>query len=433
MKTTSPPNVSRFQAVVPVLLSLLVAAHLGIVSSVILQDRPVIWPLHNDTIHRRGRGADFFAVYHAGLNLRRGMDPYANNADGVTPYKYPFRYLPVVAFAFEPLTFLPPRTAYLLWVLLLEGLFALLLVTLWRRIPETGVRLSVIGMLLLSSPYFLELYMGQFTFASVTLCCLGLLLAAGQIPFCASALLKPLTLAALPALASQRRYWSHGAGAILSLVLVTVPYFLRHPEQWSLFYNANFKLQGGLDAGNFGFVRLLQLLLEDLNLFPAPQRWEDWVGSFRLAVLAGCSLLVFLSKKRSVVVGVSLLLVSHFLTYQHVWEHHMSGAAVLAAVLLTVPDRPKPFTAAILFSLLLLSLPTLSGVFDLAKDPQVSDPSGQWPRHFLYLTVLSKVLPTLILFLSSVAYLCSRGMMTPFAAVRSALAETSGAGPKSSG
>ena len=37
----------------------LIALHLGIVASVAFDERPVIWPLHNDTIHRVGRGGRF--------------------------------------------------------------------------------------------------------------------------------------------------------------------------------------------------------------------------------------------------------------------------------------------------------------------------------------------------------------------------------------
>jgi len=57
----------------------LVALHLGIVASVAFDERPVIWPLHNDTIHRVGRGADFYAVYHAAMNLQQGRGATARD------------------------------------------------------------------------------------------------------------------------------------------------------------------------------------------------------------------------------------------------------------------------------------------------------------------------------------------------------------------
>ena len=404
-----------------ILLSLLVTVHVGVVSSIVLQDRPIIWPLHNDTIHRAGIGADFYSVYHAGLNFRRGINPYMGNDDGVTPYYYPFRYLPIVAIAAQPLTFLSPQVAHLVWIIFLEGLFALLLFTLWRNIPDKGVRIAAIGILLINSPYFLELYMGQFTFASVTLCCLAFLLPSAQLLFCGSVLLKPFTLAVLPVLFALRRYWSHGAYAILGVIILSTPYFMRHPDQWMSFYNTNFVLKGGLDAGNYGLVRLLQLFVEDLQITVIAQHWSNWIRVFRYATLTATALLVFHSKNKSVLVGVSALLLAHFLTYQHVWEHHMSGICVLGAVLLTDHDRRKVSAVAILFSLLLLALPTPFGLLDSSKDPTVWDPSIQWPRYASYLLVLSKVVPCIVLFLFSVTCLCKNGLMSPRDAIRSAL------------
>jgi len=42
-----------------IILAILAAVHVAIVPSILMEDRSVIWPLHNDTIHRHGRGADF--------------------------------------------------------------------------------------------------------------------------------------------------------------------------------------------------------------------------------------------------------------------------------------------------------------------------------------------------------------------------------------
>src|SRR5438105_106476 len=110
------------------------ALHAAIVLSIIDSPRPIIWRLHNDTVHRIGPAADFYAVYHAGVNLRRGLSPFANNQDGVTPFYYPFRYLPGLGFAAEPLTWLSPRQAYLLWIAVLESLLAALVFALRPRL-----------------------------------------------------------------------------------------------------------------------------------------------------------------------------------------------------------------------------------------------------------------------------------------------------------
>ena len=412
------------------ILLLLIIAHLGIVSSIFWQERPVIWPLHNDTIHRLGQGADFYAIYHAGVNLSHGMDPYAKSPDGVTPYFYQYRYLPIVAYAGRVLVYFSPQFAYKLWMVLLEGLLTVLLVVLWKTITDEKVRLVVIGLLLINSPYFLELYMGQFTFAAVTLCYLGLVLPAGQFLYGSSAVLKPFTLAAVPALVRHRQYWRHSAFAVLGVLLISVPYFLYHPGQWTTFYNANFHPHGGLDAGNYGFVRLLNLVAEDGRMLANPQNWQSWVEILRLVILATVALLVIHSRSKSILVGVSALLLAHFLTYQHTWEHHMSGLCVIAAMLLTVPDRPVFFTKSVFVSLVLLALPTPFGLFDVAKNPSVYDPSVSWPRAAVYLLVLSKVVPTLILFLSCVVYLCKGGLMATGEAMCRAVAKTAKKGRK---
>jgi hypothetical protein len=407
-------------------LSLLIGVHLGIVLSIFLQERPIIWPLHYDTIHGLGRGADFYAVYHAGLNLRRGQDPYAIDPDGVTPYSYPFRYLPVVAYAGELLTFFSPPTAYFLWILILEALLAILLVMLWRRIPESCVRLAAISILLVSSPYFLEIYMGQFTFASIVLCCLGLWLPFGWVLFCASVLLKPCTLATIPALAIQRRYWLHIFIAIVSVLFFSVPYFAIYKAQWRLFYDVNFSANGGFHAGNFGLLRLLQLVVEDRQIAGLACYWSCWTRCLRFLALAVVALLAFHSKRKSAIAGASAILLTHFLTYQHVWEHHVSAVSVLGAVLLTVPNRRKYFSATVLVGLVLLALPTPYGLLDDVKMPSDMGVAMHWPRYASYFVVLPKVVPTILLFLASIFYLCEKGLMRPWEAVCSVIVKPLG-------
>ena len=400
-----------------VLLALLVIVHVAVVASVLGGERSVIWPLHNDTVHRGGPASDFFAVYHAGVATGRGIDPYAHVADGVTPYWYPFRYLPAVGFLARPLTLLGPWQAFVAWGVLLEVLLAVLLVVLWRKIPEWWVRVTTIGLLLVSTPFFLELHVGQFTFASVTLCCLALLLPGGVAYYTLGVLLKPLVLAIVPALLRDRRYLWHAVVAVGVLVLATVPYFLKHPDRWQLFYQANFALEGGLDAGNYGLVRLLRLAVWDLDIEPVLNHWDAVIGVLRNLVLAATALLVLSSRRQAVMVGVAALLLAHFITYQRVWEHHVSAVAVLAAMLLTVPDWSRTTTLVILGSLLLLVIPTPFVWMDTARNPQVWDPSLEWPRWWSYLLVLVKVVPTVTLFAVVVRELVRAGLRSPRAVV----------------
>ena len=143
--------------------------------------RSLVWGLYHNSIHRIGPGADFFAVYHAGVASKQGLNPYAQDErPRLTPYFYSYRYLPVVGSTLGRLfTTFSPLTAYRLWILVCEAILGLLMWAFWRRfasLPRSklwGVVTSSI--LLLSTPYFLELHMGQFTFVMGALCALAML------------------------------------------------------------------------------------------------------------------------------------------------------------------------------------------------------------------------------------------------------------------
>ena len=381
-----------------------VILHVVVVLSILTQDRPIVWPLYNDTIHRLGKGADFFAIYHAGVNVGFGISPYAQNLDGITPYYHPFRYLPIVAYAAQPLTKLEPTQAYVLWVIILESALLLLLIALYRAYADKRIWLLSASLLVMSTPYFLELWVGQFTFLTVTLCALALLLPCGAAYFTASVLLKPLCLAVLPAFVRDRRYWLHGISAIAGVCVVSVPYFLRHPEAWQLFADANFRPIGHFDTGNYGLLRFLGLIAYDLRLlWLAPDdHWVLVMSSLRVLTFGATSVVVLFGRNRNTIVGACALLLAHFLTYQHVWEHHMSAVIVIGALLLTVRNRPSWFTATVLVCMLCLALPTPFGLFDTVKDRTVYDPSGDWPDYALYVLFLSKVAPTITLFVACI-------------------------------
>ncbi len=84
-------------------------------------------------------------------------------------------------------------------------------------------------------------------------------------------------------------------------------------------------------------------------------------------MLAATALLVFHSRESRVRVGVSALLLANFLTYQQVWEHHITGVCVVAAILMTVPNYTRLRYVSVLFCLLLLALPTHFGLMDIGK------------------------------------------------------------------
>jgi hypothetical protein len=381
----------------------LVAIHLLIVSSILFENPSIIWPLHNDTIHRVGPAADFYGVYHAGVNVSRGFSPYATAPDGITPNFYAFRYLPILAIAAQLFTLASPQVAYIFWIVILEGILALLIGAIWRKSSDPRVSLTITAALLLNSPYFLEIYMGQFTFVSIALCCLALMVRSNVPMLCASILVKPIGLAALPAFALHRSLRPAVAYALPAVLLLSFPHFVRHPDQWSHFFASNFELSGGLDPGNYGFLRFLHLVVTDVGLDVVLQSWLFFVSTFRFLVFSG-TLLV--------------------LTYQHVWEHHITAVCVLAATCAANFDARDRTSRVALISLVVLALPTPYVLFDAAKNPAVWDPSLNWPRYADYVIVLFKVAPTVALFVAVMRELTRKGLMSLPEAIKSARSGT---------
>jgi hypothetical protein len=257
--------------------------------------------------------------------------------------------------------------------------------------------MAAVALLLLNSPFFLEMYMGQFTFATVALCFLALFLPFGFLLYACSIILKPITLAVVPALVRNRNTFIGSMIAGVFLLLTNLPIFLSNNDTWADFYSLNFvNTGGGLHSGNYGLVYLLWQVANDLSLNPLLENWESVFGVIRLIVLAVVALII-LHSKVSMRTGVAALLLAHFVSYQHVWEHHHSAVILIGVLLLTVPAMREK-RLPVLISLILLALPTPFGLFDVVKDPAVFNPTLTWPRVTVYLTLLPKVVPTVFLF-----------------------------------
>jgi hypothetical protein len=389
-------------------------AHVLIVGSIILQPRPLIRPLYNDAIHRNGPGADFYAVYHAGVNMERGLSLYDSAPDGITPYYYPFRYLPAVAYVGRGLLAMRPETARRGWVVVLEGLLALVIMLLSRSIPQGSWRAFSIVVLLLSSPYFLELYMGQFTFAAVSLTLVGLFLPAGALAYAAGTVLKVVPIVAAPALLLHRRYWMHVALALGALILGSAPYFATHRDDMRFFLDFNVRSPGGLHSGNFGVVYLARLIADSMHADIITEHWEGVVKLARAVLLGGTAILVLLSKDRRPILGVCTLLLAHFVSFAHVWEHSMSAVALLGVALLGEEMAALRVRAVVAAAIVLLALPTPFVFLDKAQDPRVWDPSASWSPIARYMLLCPKALPTFALYAAGVSQLGRAGFARPW-------------------
>lgn len=381
-----------------------VCLHALVFFSVVLQGRQsLIAPLHHDTLLRTGPAADFFALYHASVNLQQGRDVYDRTPDGITPYFYPYRYLPVLAVLATPLTWLAPHASYLLWVAVLECLLLALLCQLASSIRDVATFTAAAVLLLLSSPFFLEIYMGQFTFAVTVLFLLGILPEGGRPRYALlflAVLVKPLTLAAVPALYKRRLPWPAITCCVAAL-LVALPFFLLHDGQWHKFVTRNFQPVAGQGAGNYGSYEWLFLLNRDLGALLPEGTLARLYGLWRAGLLLATAGLVLASRQRSVVLSAAALLLAHFVSYQHTWEHHMSAVMVLCAALLTVDAASRAQRRCLLACLLLLALPTPFYWLSRHWPVVASDVFLGWPAPALHALVLSKCLPC------AVAYGCA--------------------------
>jgi hypothetical protein len=161
---------------------LAICAHVFLIWSAAAQEPTILRRLYFDAAYGMGRAADFNAVYHAAVNVDRGLSPYGKGQDGITPYFQAFRYLPIVAVGAQASLRLTPLHAYWVWVAVLEVLLAWLIFVLRTQIRAPVVWALASLCLLLNSPYLLEIYMGQFTFAATASLPWRSLLPSGQ--FC---------------------------------------------------------------------------------------------------------------------------------------------------------------------------------------------------------------------------------------------------------
>ena len=328
-RIASPFSLFRSRAarlVGPALIVLALAVHLFVVWTIAREpldvsgqpgesQRSIIWSLFNDSVHRPGPGADLLAVYHAGLALQHGSSLYADTAVDEGFVYFPFRYLPVVGWALGGfLIQFPPLLAYRIWVLVLEGALGSFLLVFGLR-SSGWLRYVGICVLLLSAPYFLEVYMGQFTFLTVGLVLIGLLLQEGPparkagaiwantATYVTAVLLKLFPIVTAPAFIRKKQYWLPLCLAILLGLAVSLPYFLAQPGELRLFYSKNFGYGGGLDSGNYSLVYLAYLCAKSFEPNMLVAHWDVVASLWRVLILGLTSLAVFFNRRNQVAVG----------------------------------------------------------------------------------------------------------------------------------
>lgn len=358
--------------------------------------------LFNDAVHRRGPGADFFALYHAAVALEQGAPIYGAGDDGVTPPYYPYRYLPIFAQTVGRLVrLLDPWTAYVAWLLFLEGLLVGCVLLTWSlfRDASAPLRLGLCSLWFVYTPLWLELQMGQFSFVTAALLYLAAALTLGAsprsalLPWIASVALKIYPAVLLP-LWWRRRWLLPAAALSLLLALASWVGFSSPSASWRSFFHLNFGGPGSVpaDAGNFGLSYLLHRAASGLSLRSAATPWLQ--GALVAATLGAATLLIVRRRDPPLLPSIALLVLAHQLSYKHVWEHHYVLVLPMGLLLLRHLYEDRAMRRLILCLLALLALPSPFIFFDRPG----GDPGAAWPLLVQLLIPASKALPTLGLF-----------------------------------
>lgn len=341
-------------------------------------------PLFLEAMKAYGQAADFFGIHQAGRNLLDGLSiydsaNYRNEAVPIAPYLYFYRYLPPTAYLAAPgAAFLAPWTAYWIWVLLNELLLLALLASLWRwpGIP-TPVREMLVGLTLAFGPFYLEQWMGQFSFAMALFLWLVLRGEFGAPPGVA-----PAARESLRALLRSAAFWGWVLSLLLKsysllfalvfflqgrwrrvllagalVLLATLPYFAAHLEDLGEFARLNLRpYPPSLLPVRYGPVAVVQFLAErflgasefrvDLGLKvvrAAELPVYLWIAAVGLA-----SLFVSLRTHRHARSEQLLVLwiLTFFAVYKDIWEYH--HVMLLPALYVFALRDPSPFPFVLL-------------------------------------------------------------------------------------
>jgi hypothetical protein len=254
------------------------------------------------------------------------------------------------------------ETAYAIWVILLEILLILNL-RLTRRIAPSRSRADVATALwLLSTPYYLELYMGQFSFLMITIVLWTMHYwrsgprRAGDALWILSLVVKSFSLLFVAILARMRRWGLIATAGVISLGL-TVPYFIGKPVSLAGFYYWNI---GGLNpfmiGGNQGPAALIAaMVVRAKGLWPevtatTPHAHIEAVvmnaaGSFgagllALAVVAVAVGLLVNFRSPGNDPGPLLLfwIVTYFVFFKTTWEHQYVMLIPVFVLIYLSPD-----------------------------------------------------------------------------------------------
>jgi len=398
----------------------LTVIHFTLLSKTLKRDLDFVF---NDAQHRVGPGTDFGAYYVSAVRWRQGKGIYGHGPG------FGYRYHPAfVLTAGNLLSRLDLKTAHKVWVGINEAFLVLALILARRLFPVATHFLAAAAILVFFSPYYLEQYMGNCTFAAAALLFLAfelyrsdrLVLFLGA--FVASVLIKPLGLVFLPLLLLRKEFVLVGAIAVV-VVATALPYFLLDPAGWNIFYKINtapvpwkgWVIHGGNQGLNGLLVDLCTRLsgvptkqLESLRQLPSACRFLLYAYPILLfALTVACMVRL----RESLSVGIFLCVAIYLLCYKDVWEH---SYVILLPGLAYLWHSGVVNRTLILCCSIGLALPTAFALYDPPLPPGPIDPEHVWGLGTSLVHHTTKPIWVVALFLGCLhAALLTRGSGTP--------------------
>jgi hypothetical protein len=381
----------------------------------------ILNPLFDDAMHRTGRGADFFAVYQAGTNLIDGVSIYSTApVRQEVPYYYPYRYHPFVALTVGlSAQLLPPFVAYGVWIILLQFLLVVNAFKTWLLFQDKVQASLAASLWLVFSPFYLELFMGQFSFVMASLIFWTLLawMRGGRIQgdslWSLSLIVKSNSVLFAPVLVIQRRWKTLVFGGAAA-GLIAIPYFVAVPgtyEQFAQNYSGGMTVSTVL--GNQGFAALIGIaILRTSGLWTdnipllgqrahlMDQMMEIPLLVWTIMVVIGALVITYRSKRNSGPEIYLLWILTYFLFYKHVWEHHY---VMLLPVFVLLYYRMMSGGLSLSGSVFwgtyaVIALPTVFVFID--RSPVLFDPELSWEAWKSFAFHLPKPLAVLVLFVN---------------------------------
>jgi hypothetical protein len=304
----------------------------------------------DSTATRGQKGWDFYALYQAGHNALQGISIYESDNDKiqvVVPVYTPYRYLPAPACTLGVLFNLgTPLTAFWIWAVFLE---LLLLACCWRswwlaRGGNEGALL--VTMWLWFTPYYLEIYLGQFSLVQAAF--IFIMMYWSDLPspgwrfdlvWLASLLWKQMTVLLVPLWIIWRR-WRGLAFALVGIAVCSIPYFILFPSAIPVFLR-NLAATPGSQLGNLGARQLVYAISIALapGLPPDAIRLIQWVWIATVILVSVGAGLAAGGQNRWL--QIALWTVAFLLVYHDIWEHHY--VLLLPVFVLLYHYKPSPW------------------------------------------------------------------------------------------